>query len=140
MPRPLDPDKRAAILADVEAGGDRNAIARKHGVAPSTVTRFAKKAGKEDAFDRSKTQKATEAKQADDKARLAAIRTRLINLSEAALDQTLAELPELKADKAATVLGIALDKYIALDKHGTDPHGLSAVDAWLAAMLGEDDS
>jgi transposase-like protein len=37
MPAPLDPAKRAAITADIRAGGGRNAIARKHDVGPSTV-------------------------------------------------------------------------------------------------------
>jgi transposase-like protein len=135
VPPRISDDKRAAILADIKAGTlSRNAIARQHSVSVSTVTKLAKDSGNPNAFDRSQTKKATEAKAADDKARIAEIQSRLLDLSEAALTQTLAELADLKADRAATVLGIALDKYRALQT-GSDTRSLSDVDAWLDHML-----
>ena len=46
MPARIDDDKRAAILADIEAGQlSRNAIARKHGVAQGTVSNIADENG-----------------------------------------------------------------------------------------------
>jgi DNA-binding MurR/RpiR family transcriptional regulator len=43
MPAPLDPKIRAAILADIQGENpQRNEIARKHHVSPSTVTKIAR--------------------------------------------------------------------------------------------------
>lgn len=71
MPRPLDPAKRAAIEQAIRNGAgecSRNAIAREFGVAASTVSRIAADAGIEDAFDRSKTFRASRARVVDAKA------------------------------------------------------------------------
>lgn len=66
MPARLDDAKRAAILADIDAGTHAaRAIAKKHGVSQSTVSKLAKDNGKHGAFDRTKTAHATRAKQAD---------------------------------------------------------------------------
>lgn len=74
MPRPIDDELRAAILDDINAGQlSRNAIARKHDVSASTVTKVARQAKKPDAFDRSKTRDATRARMAD----IADLRSRL---------------------------------------------------------------
>ena len=75
MPKPLNPDIRAAILHDIQAGTKpRNQIARDHGVSGSTVTNIAHQEHITSAFDRSQTVKATQSKQADN----AALRTELI--------------------------------------------------------------
>lgn len=136
MPKPLDAAVRAAILTDIRAGTlSARAIAKKHGVAASTVSKLAADHGVVDAFERAQTKKATDARQADDKARVAVIQSRLLDLTEAALVQVFAELHDLRADKAAVVLGIAVDKFRALQA-GADTRGLSDVDAWLAHMTG----
>jgi transposase-like protein len=78
MPAPLDPAKRAAITADIRAGGGRNAIARKHDVGPSTVTLIAQQEGLTDAFDRTVTKRATKARNADVSARRAELKALLV--------------------------------------------------------------
>lgn len=78
MPAPLDPDKRAAIAEAIRTGASRNAIAREHGVSGSTVTAIAKAEGLTDAFDRSATKRATEAKNADTSSRRAELKALLV--------------------------------------------------------------
>lgn len=78
MPAPLDPDKRAQIADAIRQGGHRNAIAREHGVSPSTVTSIAKQEGLTDAFDRSSTKRATEARNADVAADRASLKAQLL--------------------------------------------------------------
>jgi transposase-like protein len=68
VPKALDPRKRAAILADIKAGKQRNEIARAHDVSGSTVTKIAADEGLKSAFDRSQTEKATRARIFDAKA------------------------------------------------------------------------
>src|SRR5690606_29394390 len=87
LPAPIPDHKRQAILADIKAGKARNAIAREHGVSPSTVTNIAKSAGMTDAFDRSQTKRATEAAQADNAAIRAIISRRLLEKANELLDQ-----------------------------------------------------
>lgn len=75
MPRPLPPEKREAILADIEAGQkSRNQIARDHKVSVGAVTNLAPPG----AFDRSKTEAATRARVADTKARRAELAALLL--------------------------------------------------------------
>ncbi|SNR32946.1 hypothetical protein [Blastococcus mobilis] len=78
MPPPLDPAKRAAIADAIRAGGQRNAIAREHGVSPSTVTTIATQEGIDGAFDRTATKRATEARNADTSARRAELKSLLV--------------------------------------------------------------
>lgn len=42
MPKPLAHEQRTAIADDIRAGMGCNAIARKHGVSPSTVSKIAR--------------------------------------------------------------------------------------------------
>lgn len=80
MPAPLAPQKRAAILEDIQAGGkSRNQIARKHHVAASTVGRIASEEGITDAFDRTNTLKGARAKAADNKAKRAQLQSDLLD-------------------------------------------------------------
>jgi len=135
VPRPLDPDKRAAILDDIRAGKARNVIARDHGVSPSTVSKVAHENGH--TFDRSQTKDATAAAVADHASRRAALAERLIALAECSMDQAVAVLAEASARDAAVVLGIAVDKHRALVDMDRDPEGLAAVDAWLRGITGQ---
>lgn len=145
MPRPLAADKRAAILKDIQAGKlSAHAIAKKHGVAQSTVSRIAGKDVGDAAFDRSQTQKATRAVEIDNRARRAIIATELLNdvahLRERAwspytvamgtamgVEKVTLDLPPLGEVRSAyTAIGIVLDKHIALDRH--DNSGVAGVD------------
>lgn len=88
MPQPLTDQLRTDLIADIKAGElSRNAIARKHKVSPSTVTKYAAQADIAAPFDRSKTAAATHARQVDNTARRAALIDRLYGLSERLLDR-----------------------------------------------------
>jgi hypothetical protein len=136
VPRPLADDIRAAILTDIRAGKDSaRAIAKKHGVAASTISKLAKDAGVVDAFERVQTQKATRAAEIDNRARRAIIATELLNdvahLRERAwspytvamgtamgVEKVTLDLPPLGEVRSAyTAIGIVLDKHLALDRH-----------------------
>jgi len=72
VPKPLADDIRAAILDDIRAGKlSARAIAKHHGVAPSTVSKLAADSGVAGAFERAQTVKATAARKADTDAKLA---------------------------------------------------------------------
>lgn len=153
MPAPLSSRKRAAILADIQAGQkSRNQIARDHKVSVSSVTKLAPPGS----FDRSQTKRATEALVVDAKARRAEIGRKFLEKADRLLDQM--EQPHIvfniggkdnvytehlmdappTADirNLMTSAAIALDKHMAADKHDSDDQGLAAVDAWLRTMLG----
>ena len=74
MPRPIDGQLKADILRDIRDTRDepdpgkrltRNAIARRRGVSPGTVTNLAAANGLADAFDRTNTVKGARARQFD---------------------------------------------------------------------------
>lgn len=136
MPKPLGAAVRAAILTDIRAGElSRNAIARKHGVGAATVTKLAKTTGDATTFDRSQTQKATRAREADSRSERAALAAELladarklrerawqpytvvVGTAQGAQKVTL-DLPPLGDVRSAyTAVGIVVDKHLALDKH-----------------------
>lgn len=153
MPRPLPPKKRAAIIADIEAGQkSRNQIARDHGVSVSSVTKLAPPGS----FDRSKTKHATEAAVIDAKARRAEISRKFLEKADRLLDQMdephivfniggkdnvytehlMDAPPTADIRNLMTSAAIAFDKHMAADRHDNDDQGLAAVDAWLRTMLG----
>lgn len=130
MPPRISDDKRAAILADVEAG-EKSAgrIAKDHGVSVSTVSRLAAKAGAGDGWQRSKTKKATEAATADAEAKRTALSLAWLDLAAEAVAQARAELHDARPDKAATIAGIATDKHLALIANDRqDEHDLDGFD------------
>jgi len=158
MPKPLSARKRNAILADIEAGTKaRNQIARDHGVSPSTVTKIARDAAIEDAFDRSKLKDALQAKAADDKACRLATSRRFLAKANELLDQMdqphvvfniggkdniytehLMDRPPTGDLRNLMVsAATAFDKHMAQQRHDSDDQqGLNAVDTWLRGMLG----
>lgn len=71
MSKPLDETVRAEIVRLAKTGMTRNAIAEQIGCSPATVSRWAHRAGHE--FDRNATESATQAKQADMRAKRASI-------------------------------------------------------------------
>lgn len=76
----IDETRRAAILADIEAGGQSlRAIAEQHGVSKSTVSTYAKAAGIDGGFDRTKTAVATQARVVDLAARRAELKEQLLD-------------------------------------------------------------
>jgi transposase-like protein len=78
MPAPLDPDKREAIAQAIRDGGRRNEIARQHDVSPGTVSNVAREEGLTDAFDRTATERATAARNADVTARRSELKALLV--------------------------------------------------------------
>ena len=152
MPPPLDPAKRAAIIADIKASGKRNEIARKHGVSVSTVSKIAKDEGLTDAFDRTQTENATRAKQIDNKARREALRERLLDKASDLLDMMdqpylvyafggkdndynehlLNKPPATDLRNLMTSAAVAIDKHAVLEKLDTDDGAAGA-----KSMLGQ---
>lgn len=159
MPPRIPDGKRAAILDDITAGNNScRGIGRDHGVSDATVRKIAAEAGIVDAFSRAQTENATRAVVADNKARRAAMATRLLGEAEAFLDQMgqpyavyafggrdneyrehlrdrppPAELRNLMVSAAT-----AIDKHLVLDKHDSDDGSLPTVDAWLKHVTGDE--
>lgn len=82
MPPRIDDTTRAAIEADIRAGGTCRGIARDHGISPDTVRRIAAEADIEQPFARTNTERATRAKQADNRARRAQLSADLLSDAE----------------------------------------------------------
>lgn len=153
MPAALDPDKRQAIVADIEAGHGRNDIARRHDVGQATVTRIAAQEGITEAWDRSESQRATELRAIDIKARQSDLARLLMEDAHrlramlwqpctvykfGGKDNTLAthdlEQPDFEGMRnLMTTIAIAVDKVGVLTRD--DAQGLAAVDAWLRSLM-----
>lgn len=129
MPPRLPDDKRAAILADIQAGTkSRNQIARDRGVSVSTVTKLAQESGNADAFDRSQTKSATAAAQADNRAKRAAEATAAIDAAPLLRMNLLTAQNGRDAQGWAVAYGIVLDKHSMLEKHdATDPGAMGSL-------------
>lgn len=158
MPPRMDDSKRQQILEAVTNanGRSRNDIAREFGVSGSTVGRIADEAGVQDAWDRTNTEKGTQARSAD----LAELRSRtaarFLQKANEMLDrleepcevfafggaenrfnsEILHRPPSAEARNLMTAAAIALDKHVLLDKHDADDSGGAAVDAWLRHVMG----
>lgn len=78
----ISDETRAAILEDIRAGGTCRGIAKKYKVSPGSVANIAKEAGLSGAFERTSTEKATRAKQADNRARRAQLASDLLGDAE----------------------------------------------------------
>lgn len=151
MPPPLPAKKRAAILADIQAGAkSRNQIARDHGVSASTVTNIANDSGMANAFDRTQTENATRARAVDVKALREQLKLDLLDDAQRlrrrawepyqvvvstpqGADVVTIEQPPLSEVRSAyTAVGIAIDKSLVLEKHdstGGDTGAASMLDA-----------
>lgn len=156
MPAPLDPDKRAAILeailASPQTGEGRNAIARRFEVGQATVNRIVAQEGITEAWDRSATQRATDLRNVDIKARQAELAQLLAEDAHrlrrmlwepctvfkfGGKDNTLAEHnldePDFEGKRnLMTTIAIAVDKIAVLTRD--DSQGVAAVDAWLHSL------
>jgi transposase len=144
--KPLGPEKREAVLADIKAGGKSlNQIAKEHDVAKATVSKYAKEAGLTDAFDRSRTEQATRAHAIDCRARREALKEQLIadaerlraraweeyevvvdnrQLGPQTMTLDLPPAQDVRAFYAA--VGLAIDKHCRLEQYDTTD---SAADA-----------
>lgn len=140
--RPLEDQVVAAIIADIEARQlGRNAIARKHEVGLGVVSRIARDAGIHDAFDRSRTARATADRQADLKARrieeaenclddASRLRDRFFDPYEITVStpvgaQTLVldVPPAAELRNFVTAYAVLIDKHVALTRHDSvDTH------------------
>ncbi|GAA3441050.1 hypothetical protein [Planomonospora venezuelensis] len=157
MPRgkALPDDKRQAILDDIKASQkSRNAIARDHDVSVGTVTNIAKRNGLTTAFDRSSTKRATEAKQADNRAVRAELSRRLLAKAGDLLDQmdgeylvysfggkdntfnskVLPKPPAAELRNLMTSAAVAIDKHVVIDRHDSGAGAEQAV-SLLGALL-----
>lgn len=136
--RPLEPAKRAAIIADLKAEKLCNQIAREHGVSPSTVSKIAQENGRD--FERSKTKRATESRTVDHHADRIRLAGRHLKLSEKILDyyDTLNtdDIAAMPAPTVAALLGINTDKFKALLPPDTDQTRHADVDKWLDDISG----
>lgn len=154
-------EQQDAIVAFIREhpGVSRNAVAREFGVSPSTVTKYAKAVGADEAFDRSRTETATRARQADLADRAVSLADRLIEKAHGLLDtwdspylvynfggrdndyneHTLDAPPMEVRAKIVTVAAIAIDKALKIKKEttsGSTP--ASAFEAFMR-MIGGDD-
>jgi hypothetical protein len=150
---PLDDQVRAAILIDIEARQlGRNAIARKHGVGLGTVSDIAKAAGIHDAFDRTRTARATADRQADMRSRRATMAEDALDDAERIRDRffdaytvvvtgpTGSDTITLDVPDAAslrnlvTSYAVLIDKHIALDRHDSDG-GMAELGSMLDGLI-----
>lgn len=166
MPAQIDPVRTAAIVASIRANitpegpaRSRNALAREHGVSPSTLSKIAQAHDLGDAFDRTITKRATEAAAADAMAEAARLAARLVAEAHALIDRmhsphlvynfggrdndynehTLDEPPADVQRQYVTMAAIAIDKVVKV--HQAQSGGLvseAAFDAFLAAIGGND--
>lgn len=157
MPARISDDRRAAILADIQAGKPRNQIARDHNVSAGTVTNIANQGGVTDAFDRSATKRATEAAVADNRAVRAVVSRRFLDKASEILDQmdkpytvhafggkdntfnseTLDRPPAGELRNLMVTAATAFDKHLAADRHDAEgEQGMAAVDQWLRSIVG----
>lgn len=141
--QPLTDKQRNAIARDIAAGKKRNEIAREHGVSPSTVSKIAREENA--TFDRTMTETATRAKQADNRSRRAQISSDLLDdvqrlrerawspyayyvASKDGAQRVELDLPPLsEVRNAYASIGIALDKHGVLERADADSGAAGAV-------------
>lgn len=155
----IDSKTRAKVRKLARDGLSQNAIAKKVGIAGSTVSRICSTARPPILFDRSKMKVAIEAHTVDLKARRVELSQLLVQdafdlrLKAWSKKQVVILTPEM-ADKGLepiefevdregkevqsyfTSLGIVLDKHLVLTRHDSDDRDLNAVDAWIAHVQG----
>jgi len=155
MPPRMAPEKRAAILKDIKAGGQSaRQIGKSHGVSDAAVRRIAKAEGLVDAWSRDKTVKATRARVADNKAKRAQLESDLLDDAQKlrrrawskykvivggaegaeVVELDLPPLPDVRA--AYTSIGIIVDKSVAIEKHDSGDDAEAAKSVLAAVMEG----
>lgn len=114
--KPITDDVRDAILQEIRDGGTCRGIAKAHEVSTDTVRRIASKAGITDAFARASTKKATEARQADNRAKRAELATESLEAARVMMQRGLKPKNGHDAQGWAIAFGIYADKHLALEK------------------------
>jgi hypothetical protein len=153
-PAPVSDAEREQMRVLHARGMSCEQIAAELGRVKSTISKQCKKLGL--SFDRAQTAAATEAKVADSKARRAEavrlsmddwhrIRERawseypvVLGTGQGAETITLDLPPAGDVRAFYSAMSVCIKDQIAIEKHDADSGSMSAVDAWLAAMLGED--
>jgi len=159
MPRRMDDTKRQDIIEAIRGNAGTKStgvLAEELGVSRTTIHRLTKEAGLEGIWERSQTQNATQARQAD----LAELRSltsaRFLRKANEMLDRmdepcevfafggvdnrvsthVLDRPPSQDARNFMISAATALDKHLVLDRHDSDDKGGAAVDAWLRHVMG----
>lgn len=137
MPPRIPTETREAIADAIRAGRPRNEIAREFDCSPGTVSNIASERDLTDAFDRSATKNATEARLADNRSRRAELSSRLLTKAGEFLDQidqphtvfnfggkdntfeqrTLDKPPTGDIRNLIVSAATAIDKHIVIDRH-----------------------
>lgn len=130
--------QRAEALALYETHGP-TAVQEQLGIPKGTVTGWAKANGTR-TVRTAKTNAATEAKQADDKALRAMLASDGLNVARVASDLIKARLAgdttDIPLKDLATIYGIFVDKHAVVTKLDVGHQDHSAVDKWLDFMTG----
>ncbi|THV26000.1 helix-turn-helix domain-containing protein [Glycomyces paridis] len=137
MPSRIPPEEREAIAEAIRSGRPRNEIAREYKRSAGTISNIAAEFGLTDAFDRSATENATKAKQADNRSMRAELSRRLLVKAGELLDQvddphivfnfggkdntfeqrTLPRPPTGDIRNLIVSAATAIDKHIVIDRH-----------------------
>jgi hypothetical protein len=142
VPAPIRENVRSAIEQAIRDGHGTvscRGLARRFGVSADTVSRIAKNAGLSDAFGRTKTKKATQAKIADMAARRAVLAERMLDVAERLVDRVTdpyvhePSLPSVL--HSMTALGIAIDKHMSLIRFDSQGSGSDAVVSLVDALI-----
>lgn len=136
MPPRIPDEQRADILADIEAGGTCRGIARTHDVSTSTVRKIAEEAGVRTPFARERTEKATAARIADDRAKRAELAHEALTASAEALAELRGRVEGMTDRDLITLHGVTADKHLALTRADTDA-GAEQVASLLGGMFTE---
>lgn len=157
MAAALDPQTIEAIRTLAAGGMPRNEIARTLGLSGSTVSKWAKRGDDgPEVFDRSQTKVATAAKVADAKSRRAELQLKLLEDAERLRGQlwqpahafsfggkentyeehTIDEPTFADKHKIVMAVSTVITASIKIDEHDRANENLSAMDAWLAAHIG----
>lgn len=159
MPPRMDDTKRQTIIDTIrDSAGNKStgALAKELGVSRTTIHRLAKEAGLEGIWERSQTENATRAREADMAELRSQTAARFLHEANKMLDRlnepcevfafggaenrfnshVLDRPPSAEVRNFMTSAAIAMDKHVLLDKHDTSETGGAAVDAWLRHIIG----
>lgn len=134
--------EKAEALKLYETDGP-TAVQKAMGINKGTVSRWAKERGIATVAT-SKTAAATEAASIDAAATRQLVATKTISAADKAVSAILrrldTEADDLPMKELATVLGILSDKHAVITRMDSDANEHSAVDDWIAHMIGNGDA
>lgn len=150
---PISDTTRDAVMAAINAGGSCRGIAREHKVSPGYVSKLAKAMGASDAFDRTRTEPASQARKFDAKAARAAavealygdferFRQRIwspytqLGSGPGGTELITTLLPSLRDQQSGIVAAaVCLDKALILERHD-DTQGAEAGNTMINELFG----